>query len=318
MPASPDAPLVVLTGATGFVGRVLLRRLRAGGYRVRALVRDPSRLVPADGVDVIECDLTRPDTDSLLRAAMAEARYVVHGAALNPVSAGAGPVLPVDFVEVNVLGTARLAAALTGNILKAILLSTIDVYGKGQEAPFREDSPPAPVSVYGASKLGGEWCWQTLAHDGGVPWAILRLAQVYGPGEPPVKLIPRTIQNLLEGRPVVIHGSGTQQRQYLFVEDVGEGILCALEKPATGIFNIAGPQRCSVNEIVNLLLELCDAGRVSLQRTGEGVYRHLLLETIRAARELGLVPATDLRTGLACTCAAEKENLVRARHTKGG
>jgi UDP-glucose 4-epimerase len=167
------APLIALTGATGFIGRHLLRALPAQGFRVRALLRRPAELPPEAGGAVIG-DIARPQN---MAAALADVDAVVHSAALAPGLTGR----PADdYRAMNTAATVALArAAERAGVRRFVFLSSIRAQcGPTAAGVLTEADMAAPESAYGQSKLAAEEGLAGLAID----WVALRPVLVYGAG----------------------------------------------------------------------------------------------------------------------------------------
>jgi nucleoside-diphosphate-sugar epimerase len=173
MPEATQQPIVALTGATGFIGRHLLRELPKRGYRVRVLLRRPGA-VPPECTSAVVGDLARPQNMS---QALADADAVIHSAGLAHAMSG---VPEDDYRALNTESTVALArAAQRAGIRRFIFLSSIRAQcGQSAEAVQTEDLPPQPTDAYGRSKLAAE---QGLA-ELDIDWAALRLVVVYGQG----------------------------------------------------------------------------------------------------------------------------------------
>jgi len=164
--------LIALTGATGFIGRHLLRELPKRGHRIRVLLRRPSE-VPLDCASAVVGDLARPRN---MAAALADVDAVIHSAAIGRVSG-----LPEDdFRVLNTEATIGLArAAEQARAKRFIFLSSVRAQsGPGDEAVLTEDREPRPTDAYGRSKLAAEVGLGQL----GLDWVALRPVLVYGPG----------------------------------------------------------------------------------------------------------------------------------------
>ena len=164
--------LIALTGATGFIGRHLLRELPKHGHRVRVLLRRPSE-VPLDCASAVVGDLARPRN---MAAALADVDAVIHSAAIGRVSG-----LPEDdFRVLNTEATIGLArAAQRAGAKRFIFLSSVRAQsGPSDEAVLTEDRQPRPTDAYGRSKLAAEEGLGQLDLD----WVALRPVLVYGPG----------------------------------------------------------------------------------------------------------------------------------------
>jgi nucleoside-diphosphate-sugar epimerase len=166
-------PLVALTGATGFIGKHLLRELPKRGYRVRVLLRRPT-LMPEGCASVLIGDLAQPYN---MAEALAGVDAVIHTAGIASTMSG----LPEDdYRRFNTEATIRFAkAAERARVKRFVFLSSIRAQsGPTADAVLTEEREPQPTDAYGRSKLAAE---QGLAETG-LDWAALRLALVYGPG----------------------------------------------------------------------------------------------------------------------------------------
>jgi nucleoside-diphosphate-sugar epimerase len=165
--------LVALTGATGFIGRHLLRELPKRGYRVRVLLRRPSA-VPAEASSAVVGDLARPQNMS---AALAGVDAVIHSAGIAHAMSG---VPEDDYRILNTEATIGLArAAERAGAKRFVFLSSIRAQtGPVADAVLTEDLEPRPTDAYGESKLAAERGVAQL----GLDWVALRPVLVYGPG----------------------------------------------------------------------------------------------------------------------------------------
>src|SRR5215469_13894190 len=165
--------LIALTGATGFIGRHLLRELPARGFRLRVLLRRPAP-VPDGASSAVIGDLARPQN---MAAALADVDAVIHSAGLAHAMSG---VPEDDYRALNTEATIGLArAAQRARVKRFVFLSSIRAQcGPASETVLTEAIEPAPTDAYGRSKLAAERGLATLDLD----WAALRAVLVYGPG----------------------------------------------------------------------------------------------------------------------------------------
>ncbi len=173
-PAAKSGPLIALTGATGFIGRHLLRELPKRGYRLRVLLRRPSATPMDEFESAIVGDLAQPLNMS---AAIAGGDAVIHSAGLAHAMSGAPDD---DHRTLNTDATIALArSAQRAGVKRFIFLSSVRAQaGPTAEQVLTEAMEPAPVDAYGRSKLAAERGLAELDID----WVALRLAVVYGPG----------------------------------------------------------------------------------------------------------------------------------------
>ena len=237
---------ILVTGATGFAGGHLVRRLRELGHRVRALVRPESnpKALLDQGVEVVQGDLTR--AADVYRAA--EGVWKIFHLAAVYRTAGHPDAY---YHEVNVGGTENvLAAARRQGVERVIHCSTVGVHGDVREVPSTEESPLNPGDVYQRTKLAGEEAARE-AFAKGLPGTVVRPAALYGPGDLRLLKLFRTIQN---GR-FRMFGSGETRYHLVFIEDLVDGMLLCAERPeALGqVFILAGPRYLTLDEIATLV-----------------------------------------------------------------
>ena len=189
-----DAPRVVVTGASGFVGLHAVRRFLELGWRVTGCVRKTDAVAhdsgervwdaASSGVDVVAVGDVGPDTswDHVLPGAAA----VVHCAALAHVHENEAVARFAEFQRVNVEGTRALAiAAARAGVRRLVLVSSIGVNGsRTAGAPFRESDEPRPQGVYARSKWQSEAALREVGERTRLDWVVIRPALVFGPGAP--------------------------------------------------------------------------------------------------------------------------------------
>jgi nucleoside-diphosphate-sugar epimerase len=211
----------LLTGATGFIGLNLAERLVGGGARVRALVRDPARAeeLARLGAELAPGDVTDPRS---IAAAVDGCDVVIHLAGLVKA------ISRQELFRVNVEGTRHLARACVDARPRPrlVLVSSLAAAGPASPGrPRREEDRPAPVSLYGESKLAAERVVQDLA--GRVEATVVRPPLVYGPRDK--ELLPPLFRMARAG---LIVKAGFREKHYsaVHVADLADGILAAAER----------------------------------------------------------------------------------------
>lgn len=255
---------VVVTGASGFIGRALLdvagqERWR-GQYRFVALSSRP----PAghDWIDDRRDSAGAYDVaaQNFRSSGIADVDHVIHLGAFIPKHADEANDVPRNIS--NLINIPRLLGSLPSPPRKFIFASSIDVYGPA-DGMLSEDRPCCPTTLYGLSKLFGEKALESLAatpDQSGMRPQILRLGHTYGPGEDEFrKFIPETIRKLQSGQPLVFTASGNERRSFIYVQDCCEMILKALELEADeGPINVASARSYTLEEVAD---ELCSIHR---------------------------------------------------------
>ena len=299
------ARTALVTGGAGFIGSHLVDRLLDEGHTV-AIVDNLStgKLQNLNHrATFFHVDITSDSLSDTFRRVQPD--IVFHLAAQT--SVGASTKCPIDDGEINVIGTLRLleAARQTG-VDKFIYSSTGGaLYGDPVENPCSEDAAIAPLSPYGMSKYLGERYIELYARSHHLNYSILRYGNVYGPRQNPqgesgvVSIFARA---MLDGKQPRIFGDGEQERDFVYVSDVVESNVRAIEHGDGRAYNIGTGIGTSVNEVFQSLKQIthyrwnADHGP---SRHGD-VYR-ITLDCRRAGEELGWAPQVDFKKGLSQT-----------------
>lgn len=241
------SPLILVTGATGFLGSSLCRRLALEGARVRALVRssaDRGRLAGIP-VEIATGDLCE---DASLAAACAGVDTVYHCAAAFRKES----LDKERFFAVNVEGGRSLVRAAAGAGCRLLVhMSTVGVHGTITHPPVGEDAPIAPEDHYQESKAEGEALVREEALEAGVPLVVVRPVGIYGPGDTRfLKLFRQVKKGLFPGI-----GSGRTLYHLTYIDDLVEGILlCGKVADARGqTFILGGPEIVTVRSFVEIV-----------------------------------------------------------------
>jgi nucleoside-diphosphate-sugar epimerase len=309
---------VLVSGAAGFIGSHLCRRLVSDGYEVVGL-DDLSEGSPENLSDVPEVRLV--DADLRDEAAVADAARgcgaILHQGAKRSVPRSMRePVLTTD---VNVRGTLNvlLAAKEEGAVVASA--SSSSVYGDQDSFPLHEGMYPNPRSPYAASKLATEGFCRAMWLAAGVRSVSLRYFNVFGPGQDPeneyAAVVPRFVVACLTGMSPVIHGDGEQARDFTYIDDVVDANLLVLRAPDAAFgraFNIGGGRTpVSINLLLELIAGLCGAEPDPVHEPArEGDVRLTHADVTNADRILGYRPQIGIEEGLSRT--VESFRLVRS------
>lgn len=233
---------ILVTGASGFLGRHVAREFRERGHEVRGFDLAPGS---DDGITVVEGDLT--DASSITEAASG-ADVIVHIGAIGDVYlAGEQPALAAG---VNVLGTANVIDAALANGARVVYASTWEVYGEPTFQPITEDHPTRPDHPYNITKLGGESLLLSATHLRGLSAVALRLGTAYGSGLRPNSVFRIFIDRAMRGEPITIQGDGSQGRQFTHASDIARAFALAAMSDVSGqAFNVVAPEMTSIRRL---------------------------------------------------------------------
>ncbi len=313
----PSAPFLV-TGGAGFIGSHLVGALVARGERVRVVDNLSSgRLdnlasleIGAIGsgapVEFLGGDICDP---VVLGRAVEGVQGILHEAA--QVSVPQSVAKPVESLDVNVLGTARLLeAARRAGVGRVVFAASSAAYGASEVLPKREDQPAQPLSPYAVGKLAGEHLLAVFGRLYGMRTVSLRYFNVFGPRQrddsPYTGVIALFARALLSGATVSIHGDGEQTRDFTYVENAVQANLLALDAdvPPGEVFNVGAGERI---RLIDLYAELAALAGVQRKPTygpaRAGDVRHSVACLKKIEARLGYRPLVDWRTGLAATFA---------------
>ena len=306
-PCLDPAPMrVLVTGGAGFIGSHVVDRLVEHGNDVVVLDNfSTGRRENVHGQAVVRrCDLR----SRTLSRVVAEAgpSVVVHAAAQASVSHSVGE--PLEDADVNVLGTVRLLQACgRAGVRTFVYISTGGAaYGDTDAIPTPEEHPLRPTSPYGVSKVSAEHYVDCFGPLTGMRTVTLRLANVYGPRQDPAGeagVVAIFASLLLGGKDCVIYGDGHQTRDFVYVGDVAEAVMRAIERQSvTGPINVATGTETTINALYDRMSRITGSRRPAVHEAGRpGEQRRSALLPTRAGEALGWSPATSLDVGLART-----------------
>ena len=319
----------LVTGGAGFIGSAVVRRLLSEGDQT---VVNVDKLTYAGNLDSLAEVASHPryrfervDVCDVEAVRHVFARYepdvVLHLAAESHVDRSIDA--PGDFVQTNVGGTfvmlaeaRRYWAALPSQRaarFRFIHVSTDEVYGSlGAEGRFTEASPYDPSSPYSASKAAADHLARAWQRTYGVPVIVTNCSNNYGPCQFPEKLVPLTILNALEGKPIGVYGRGENVRDWLYVDDHADALLVVAARGRVGhTYLVSGGSERRNIEVVQAICDLVDeacpggaAPRRNLiqfvaDRPGHDL--RYAVDASKLQRELGWRPTHSFESGLRAT-----------------
>lgn len=304
----------IITGAAGFIGSRLVRRLLGEDWTVIGVdsfddFYDPElkrgNVAPFEAdprfslfeIDIRDAARLRAELDAKVTG---DIDVLVHTAAL----AGVRPSSerPVEYYEVNIGGTAAVCKLMpVRSIPHLVFLSSSSVYGINPDVPWTEDAVPQPISVYATSKLVGESLVGQAADDYGFSAVSTRLFSVYGPGQRPDLAITNFASRMINGMPIPVFGDGSALRDFTYVDDIVAGLRAAMDfaERRFEVFNFARGRRIRLCRVVEALEELLDIeAKVDFQDSVRGDVPQTWGSIEKSRCQLGYWPQTDLETGL--------------------
>lgn len=296
---------VLVTGGAGFIASHIVDRLIELGYQV-AIVDNLSK----GNKDYInsEAKLYKMDIlDEILKEIFEEEspEIIIHHAA--QIDTQTSIKTPSYDANVNINGTINvLEASRTAGVRKIIYASSAAVYGAPSYLPVDEKHPIKPLSFYGISKHTPEHYLEVYSNLCNIDYTILRYANVYGIRQDPKGeggVISIFIDRLLNEHSPVIFGDGEQTRDFIYVKDVVEANIAALNNGSRGIYNVSSNKQTTVNELLQRMSVLCGrpfSPNYVPSRSGDIV--DSCLDNRAALRNLKWEPRYALQDGLKETC----------------
>lgn len=303
---------VLVTGGAGFIGSHLVDRLIARGSSV--VVVDNFFLGKRSNLAAAAAsggDLTVINEDAADLPAM---REVLEKHRIRDVFDLATKALEYSFANpagafrVNTDVTATLAELLRkGHYERLLHTSSSEAFGTALTRPMPEDHPRNPTTPYAAGKAAADLLLQSWARTFDLDVRIVRPFNNYGPRQNRgsfAGVIPRTVDRLMRGEPPVLHGDGSQGRDFVYVEDVAEGLIAVMDcDAARGLeLNLASGVETPIRELIATLCDLMEfRGEWTREERRPADVDHHIGDAARIAEVVGFRPSTSLRDGLART-----------------
>lgn len=266
---------ILITGGAGFIGSHLAEALLGQGHQVTVIdnlstgrFSNIKQLVDQDckdnGRSSFRFAIDSITNEIVLDRLVSESDLIFHLAA----AVGVKLIVenPVHTIETNIMGTEAVLKAALRYRVKVLVASTSEVYGKGNQIPFREndDVVLGPTSrsrwAYAASKMVDEFLALAYWHEKGLPVVITRLFNTVGPRQTGQygMVVPRFVQQALKGEPLSIYGDGKQSRCFLHVRDAVAALISLMQSPkAVGeVFNIGSTEQISIEDLARTVLVL--------------------------------------------------------------
>jgi dTDP-glucose 4,6-dehydratase len=311
---------VVVTGAGGFIGSHLVERLVDLGAEVTAFVRYNSRndasLLELIGekkkrICIVYGEVREPET---VREVVRGAEVVLHLAAL--VGIPYSYIHTNEVIGVNTIGTLNvLTAAKDSGVRKVVVTSTSEVYGTALYVPMDERHPKQPQSPYAASKIAADAITLSFHYSFGLPVAIVRPFNTYGPRQSDRAIIPTLISQALTSNEIVV-GNTKPTRDFTYVSDTVEGFIRIAEADQSigQEINLGSGREVSIGELAHTIASMVGHDLRIRQaeervRPANSEVQRLLSNNSKAKELVGWEPKVELREGLALTIEWIKNHL---------
>ncbi|MEK4064913.1 NAD-dependent epimerase/dehydratase family protein [Peribacillus sp. FSL R5-0717] len=294
----------IVTGGAGFIGSHLVEELISNGAKVHVLdsmvsgQRDyvhPHAFIHTEDICSTEAKkiIVREKPDVVFHlAAQADVGRSIHD--------------PQYDANVNINGTVNiLEACHEASVRKVIFSSTSGVYGNLQKAFISEEDLTCPISYYGLSKLTAESYIRLFHQLYGLPYTILRYGNVYGPrqtakGEGGVVAV--FLDRIKKGMPLSIHGDGEQTRDFIYVKDIVNANIAAVNQGHQETIQVSTAQKTSVNHLLKMLTQIHGSKVNTVHTSGRtGDIKHSCLDNKKARQILKWHPKIDIFHGLSET-----------------
>ena len=286
--------MILLTGATGFIGQHLLKDLclKYGAEKIvlisskhipgiKTILRKGCQIVDSESKDVLDC--------------ISKINVVIHLGAFIPKN---NDELKNDIEsDQNVRFTENLCNLKFAKISQFIFVSSVDVYAVSEV--ICEDTGLKPLTNYAKSKLACENLLLSWKEKFKIDLLILRLGHTYGPGEAGFsKVIPSTFKKIMNDEKVEIWGTGSQIRSFIFVKDVTKAIIQSIEtKISNSIINLVSSKSISISDLIKLIVKISNSSTEVLYKQEEQKTDNLLFDN-SLMRAILNVEETDLEVGL--------------------
>jgi len=248
---------ILITGGAGFIGHSVAIYLKNKGFEV-VVVDSLERSSPYALRRLNMCEVPIVNSDVMIFNSYEGFDVVIHAAAYVSVEESIKD--PVKYFKNNVVSTAHVGFECAKRRTKLIYLSSAAVYGEPIKIPIREDHPLNPKSPYGLSKLMGEQVLRQYADLYELKHVVLRLFNVYGPGQNPAYagVIKSFIDRIKEEKPPIIYGDGTQTRDFIYVIDVAQVIEAFIERDLFNgaVYNVGSGEETSINTLAEKLMNI--------------------------------------------------------------
>ena len=285
---------IAVIGGSGFIGSHVVDKLIHAGHEVTVFdIMRPHVDVRHVFIDIMDFHRT-----VVALAGNYDAFYVLSAMAnVNDIHKN-----PLETAIVNVQGVVNILEAVRRYGGRLIFSSTVWVYTLAEEQKVTEDTPLLVQNVnhtYTASKVSAELFIQSYNNLYDTEFTILRYGIPYGPRGRSGTVITNFVDRALKRQPLIIHGDGSQYRNFIYVEDLAEGNVVALQDNAKNkIYNLEGMRPITIKEVAETVSKLIEGVKIEYQDARAGDFKGKIASNDKALKELGWKPKVDIEEGM--------------------
>ena len=294
---------ILITGGAGFIGSWVSDKFIESGHEV-VVIDDLSSGSESNinkKAEFIKCDIRDKEFLSKVFGDFKPDVVDHHAAQINVRTSVEDPVYDA---EINIIGSLNLLELSRDHDVKKFIFASTGgaIYGEPEKLPATEQTKPMPISPYGTSKYAVETYMNYYHEIYGLQYVALRYANVYGPRQNPhgeAGVVAIFCNKILAGKPCIIFGDGSQTRDYVYVSDVADANLLALDA-VCGCYNIGTGVETDVLGLTELLkLSVADYS-VSVVHADarEGEVQSISLDGSYSEQKLGWTPKVDISSGI--------------------
>ena len=303
--------IILITGIAGFIGSHLGEKLVSSGHTVlgidnfdpfypkKSKIENLKQLNTSDQFSFFEVDIrNRIPINNIFENN--EIDVVIHLAA----KAGIRPSIEQagEYCEVNINGTLNLLECMRqNNVSKLIFASSSSVYGNNNKVPFSEmDAVDNPISPYAATKRSGELLCNVYSHLYQFDISCLRFFTVFGPRQRPDLAIHKFTRLIDLDKPIPFFGDGSTARDYTYIDDIVEGIMCSLNKlKGFNIYNLGESRTVTLNKLIHTIESVINKKAILEKHPLQpGDVQQTFADITKARKELGYDPKYNLEMGI--------------------
>jgi UDP-glucose 4-epimerase len=301
----------LVTGGAGFIGSHIIEELVQQQHDVVIIdnffsgkMDNIQPFLNIENVEFVQGSITDL---SLLKKTFSGTDVIFHEAAIASVPLSVAH--PFETHTINLSGTLNvLIAARDCNVKKVLFASSAAVYGDNPVLPKHESMTPDLLSPYAVSKLASEQYCSVFSRLYGMQCTSLRYFNVFGPRQDPTSpysgVITKFISNSLSHRPIVIYGDGNQTRDFVYVKDVVQANIQAMERDVPGVYNVACGAQINLLTLVDMITEITGISvPITFAPPAKGDVRDSVADITLAKKSIGYTPRWSVRKGLEDTVA---------------